>query len=145
MENVMATTRKAPASKTVGQPTELKPVQTVRVTSGRAALKVPHLSPAEREAMGKEARRRVPRSSHAEVPFPGDRADPVGLLEQQALTRVPELVPVRYGRMVSSPFAFYRGAARVMAADLARTPDSGIKVQACGDAHLSNFGVFASP
>jgi uncharacterized protein (DUF2252 family) len=71
--------------------------------------------------------------------------DPVGLLETQAASRVPELVPVRYGRMSSSPFAFYRGAAAVMAADLAGSPDSGLHVQLCGDAHLANFGLFASP
>jgi uncharacterized protein (DUF2252 family) len=140
----MATSRKAGDPASVGQPTNLRPVPVVRPTRGRAALKVPHLAPADREALGKAARRRVPRSSHAELSLPPDRPDPVGLLEEQALTRVPELVPVRYGRMVSSPFAFYRGAARVMAWDLAHTPDSGIRAQACGDAHLSNFGVFGS-
>ena len=71
--------------------------------------------------------------------------DPVALLEEQAVTRVPELVPIRYGRMLVSPFTFYRGAALIMAADLARTPASGLTAQVCGDAHLSNFGVFASP
>jgi uncharacterized protein (DUF2252 family) len=98
-----------------------------------------------RAAAGKEARSRVPRSAHAEWEAPGDRADPVAILEQQARTRVPELVPIRYGRMAVSPFTFYRGAASVMAADLAATPTSGLKVQMCGDAHLSNFGVFAAP
>ena len=73
------------------------------------------------------------------------RADPVELLEQQAKTRVPELVPIRYGRMLVSPFTFYRGAALLMASDLASTPRSGIPVQLCGDAHLSNFGVFGTP
>ena len=73
------------------------------------------------------------------------RADPIDLLEAQAKTRVPELVPIRYGRMLVSPFTFYRGAAKIMAADLAGTPRSGLTVQCCGDAHLSNFGVFASP
>ena len=87
----------------------------------------------------------MPRSSHAEfLPAP-DRPDPVALLESQAASRVPELVPIRYGRMLVSPFTFYRGAALVMASDLSATPDSGIRVQACGDAHLSNFGAFASP
>jgi uncharacterized protein (DUF2252 family) len=76
---------------------------------------------------------------------PADRADPIELLEAQAQTRVPELVPIRYGRMLVSPFTFYRGAAKIMASDLATTPDSGLTVQCCGDAHLSNFGVFASP
>ena len=76
---------------------------------------------------------------------PSSRADPVELLERQAKTRVPELVPIRYGRMLVSPFTFYRGAAMIMANDLAATPRSGLTVQCCGDAHLSNFGVFASP
>ena len=75
---------------------------------------------------------------------PSDRPDPIALLEQQAKTRVPELVPVRYGRMMVSPFTFYRGAALPMASDLAATPVSGLAVQACGDAHLSNFGIFGS-
>ncbi|MBM7502822.1 DUF2252 domain-containing protein [Agromyces aurantiacus] len=99
---------------------------------------------ARREA-GRAARRRVPRSSHAGWSAPSDRPDPVALLEQQALTRVPELVPIRYARMLVSPFNFYRGAALIMASDLAGTPVSGITAQICGDAHLSNFGVFASP
>ena len=106
---------------------------------------VPHLSVAERVARGKAARAEVPRSSHATFePLP-TRADPVDLLERQAKTRVPELVPIRYGRMLVSPFTFYRGAALIMADDLAATPRSGLTVQCCGDAHLSNFGVFASP
>ena len=106
---------------------------------------VPHLTVAEREARGKAARKEVPRSSHALYEPPAGRADPVKLLERQAKTRVPELVPIRYGRMLVSPFTFYRGAALIMAADLAGTPRSGLTVQCCGDAHLSNFGVFASP
>jgi uncharacterized protein (DUF2252 family) len=111
----------------------------------RASLKVPHLTTAERVARGRAARSEVPRSSHGAFEPPPHRPDPVELLEQQAVTRVPELVPIRYGRMVSSPFAFYRGAALVMASDLSSTPTSGLHVQACGDAHLSNFGVFGSP
>ena len=105
---------------------------------------VPHFTPAERAARGKAARAEVPRSSQAEIEFrsAGIRSD---LLEEQAATRVPELVPIRYGRMLVSPFAFYRGGALIMAADLARTPHSGLRVQLCGDAHLSNFGVFGSP
>jgi uncharacterized protein (DUF2252 family) len=95
--------------------------------------------------MGKEARRLVPRSSHAELVVDDTRPDPVALLERQATTRVPELVPIRYGRMLVSPFTFYRGAALVMASDLSRTPVSGLRVQVCGDAHLMNFGVFGSP
>ena len=106
---------------------------------------VPHLTAGERVARGKAARREVPRSSHAGFTPGAYRADPVALLEQQAVTRVPELVPIRYGRMLVSPFTFYRGAALIMAADLAGTPRSGITTQVCGDAHLMNFGVFASP
>ena len=99
----------------------------------------------QRIAAGKQARKEVPRSSHAEWEPAADRPDPVKLLEQQAVTRIPELVPIRYGRMSVSPFTFYRGAALLMASDLAHTPSSGLRVQACGDAHLSNFGGFASP
>jgi uncharacterized protein (DUF2252 family) len=110
--------------------------------SARSAAK--GLTPAERAARGKAARGQVPRESHAAFDPPPDRPDPVSLLESQALTRVPELVPVRYGRMMVSPFTYYRGAALPMANDLATTPRSGLVVQACGDAHLSNFGLFAS-
>jgi len=106
---------------------------------------VVHLTPAERAARGKAARSEVPRSSHAAWDAPSGRSDPVGLLEEQAKSRVQELVPIRYGRMLASPFAFYRGAAYLMASDLASTPRSGLIVQACGDAHVSNFGLFASP
>ena len=106
---------------------------------------VPHLTVAERAARGKAARAEVPRSSHATFEPPPRRNDPIKLLERQAETRVPELVPIRYGRMLVSPFTFYRGAALIMASDLAATPRSGLTVQCCGDAHLSNFGVFASP
>ncbi len=106
---------------------------------------VPHLTVAERVARGKAARKEVPRTRHALFEPPSTRADPVELLERQAQTRVPELVPIRYGRMLVSPFTFYRGAASIMAHDLAATPRSGLTVQCCGDAHLSNFGVFASP
>lgn len=100
---------------------------------------------AERRAAGKAARTVVPRKSHADWAPAPDRADPVDLLEQQAATRVPELVPIRYGRMSASSFAFYRGAALPMAADLASRPRVPLDVQLCGDAHLSNFGGFASP
>jgi uncharacterized protein (DUF2252 family) len=103
------------------------------------------LTPAERAARGKAARATAPRDSHGVFDPPPDRPDPVSLLEQQAESRVPELVPVRYGRMLVSPFTFFRGAALGMATDLAGTPSSGLIVQACGDAHLSNFGIFASP
>ncbi|MEF2978390.1 DUF2252 domain-containing protein [Subtercola sp. YIM 133946] len=98
-----------------------------------------------RAALGRAARERVPRRSQGEWQPAADRPDPVSLLEQQAASRVPELVPIRYGRMMVSPFTFYRGAALIMASDLSTTPDSGLIVQLCGDAHLSNFGVFGSP
>src|SRR6202167_4171970 len=110
-----------------------------------AASPVPHLSVSERVARGRAARAEVPRSSHASFEPAPHRPDPIRLLEQQAKTRVPELVPIRYGRMLVSAFTFYRGAAKIMAGDLAATPRSGLNVQCCGDAHLSNFGVFASP
>jgi uncharacterized protein (DUF2252 family) len=110
-----------------------------------AATRSSRPSPAERAERGKAARGAAPRRSPAAWEPAADRPDPVDLLEEQARTRVPELVPIRYGRMLVSPFAFFRGAALIMAADLAATPDSGITVQLCGDAHLSNFGVFGTP
>src|SRR6476469_9420622 len=103
------------------------------------------VGPEERAARGRSARARSPRSSHADWKPADDRPDPVAVLQEQAETRVPELVPVRHARMLVSPFTFYRGAALIMASDLAATPRSGLTVQCCGDAHLSNFGVFASP
>src|SRR3984957_11441961 len=118
----------------------------VRV-SGRGAARastVRQLSRTDRIARGKDARAAAPLDSHAEFQ-PGRTRDPVGLLMEQAQSRVPELVPIRHGRMLVSPFTFYRGAALPMAADLAATPTSGLRVQLCGDAHLSNFGAFASP
>jgi len=105
---------------------------------------VEHLSRADRAARGKDARAVASLESHAEF-APGRSRDPVGLLLGQAESRVPELMPIRHGRMLVSPFTFYRGAALPMAADLAATPASGLRVQLCGDAHLSNFGAFASP
>ena len=105
---------------------------------------VEQLSRADRAALGKDARAVAPLESQAEF-SPGPGRDPVGLLLGQAASRVAELVPVRHGRMLVSPFTFYRGAALPMAADLAGTPTSGLRVQLCGDAHLSNFGAFASP
>ncbi len=102
-------------------------------------------SPEERAAAGKAAREKVPRSSHGEWEPAARRRDPVKVLTDQSKRRVQELVPIRYGRMLASPFTFFRGAAAIMAMDLAKTPDSGLRVQACGDAHLSNFGVFAAP
>src|SRR5512132_2414416 len=99
----------------------------------------------ERAAAGKAAREKASRASHGEWEPAARRRDPVKVLEDQAKSRVQELVPIRYGRMLVSPFTFYRGAAAIMAMDLAKTPDSGLRVQLCGDAHLSNFGVFAAP
>ena len=104
-----------------------------------------HLTVDERVARGRGARKDVPRSSHGRWEPSTDRPDPIALLEEQAATRVPWLVPVRYGRMLDSPFTFYRGSALIMAADLAATPVTGVTVQLCGDAHLSNFGLFGSP
>lgn len=103
------------------------------------------LETGESAERGRAARREAPRSSHGNWSPASDRPDPISVLQAQAATRVQELVPIRYGRMLVSPFTFYRGAAAVMAADLAATPDSGVVVQACGDAHISNFGGFAAP
>jgi uncharacterized protein (DUF2252 family) len=110
-----------------------------------AVQKITHLSIDERRARGSEARDRTPPSSHAKWVPAADRPDLIGLLEEQNATREPDLVPVRHGRMMVSPFTFYRGAAKIMAADLKGTPVAGLGAQLCGDAHLSNFGVFASP
>jgi len=122
------------------------------VEEGQVASKSPspggrvaHPSVAERVARGKAARAEVPRKVHAEWEPGSSRRDPVDLLEEQAQPRVPELVPIRYGRMLVSPFTFYRGAAYLMAADLANGSRTGLHAQLCGDAHLSNFGVFAAP
>lgn len=106
---------------------------------------VPHLSLDERVARGRAARHEVPRSSHADLPSSPYRSDPVALLAQQGEGRVRELVPIRHGRMMESPFTFFRGSALIMASDLAGTPRSGIVTQVCGDAHLGNFGLFATP
>jgi uncharacterized protein (DUF2252 family) len=105
----------------------------------------PRRSVKERSEFGKSLRKRVPRTSHAQWPPKSARPDPIVLLEEQNTNRLDWLVPVRRGRMMASPFAFYRAAARIMAADLATTPVTGLTVQACGDAHLANFGLFASP
>ncbi len=104
-----------------------------------------YIHPAERAAMGKEARLKAPRSAQAAWDPPANRPDPVALLDAQSAARIPDLIPIRYGRMLASPFAFYRGAAAIMACDLASTPNTGLHVQLCGDAHLSNFGGFGSP
>ncbi len=105
----------------------------------------PAVDPAARAATGRAARRDVPRAAHAAFEAQPDRPDPVGLLQEQGASRVAELLPIRYGRMLASPLAYYRGAALAMAADLAVTPATGLTAQLCGDAHLSNFGIFASP
>src|SRR6476660_5407309 len=110
-------------------------------------LAPPHevFTPDEWRAKGRERRAAVSRSSHAQWAPPADRPDPVAVLEEQARTRVPDLVPIRYGRMIASPFSYFRGAAAPMAWDLAHTPTTDIRVQACGDAHLLNFGMYAAP
>jgi hypothetical protein len=115
-------------------------------SAGRHASQAPDSGGdlAARVARGKGARKLTPRANHAQFAPAPDRVDPIALLEIQGASRVQDLLPIRYGRMVSSPFAFYRGAALIMAADLATTPTTGLRAQLCGDAHLSNFGVFAS-
>jgi uncharacterized protein (DUF2252 family) len=138
----MATTK--PPSSTSGprsERTDWGPMERPFASAWRRA----HLTDAERVARGKAARKDAPRSSHGRWTPSADRPDPIALLEEQEATRVPELVPIRHGRMLTSPFAFYRGGALILAADLASTPHSGITVQLCGDAHLSNFGVFGTP
>ena len=110
-----------------------------------ASRRVSYPSVDERQARGKEARDQTSPSSHTGWAPATDRPDPVGLLQEQNVTREPDLVPVRHGRMLVSPFTFYRGAATIMAADLAGSPTAGLQVQLCGDAHLSNFGAFGSP
>src|SRR4030095_15003620 len=102
-------------------------------------------SQAERRAEGKALRDAVPRAEHSGWKPPKERKDPVEMVPAPNEGRLPDLVPIRHGRMSQSPFAFYRGSAAIMAADLAHTPSSGLRVQACGDAHLSNFGAFATP
>ena len=130
---------------TVKAPKRTRPSKPRPSAEPRATVKMDHASVAERSARGKAARSHAPLESHAAFTPAADRPDPVDLLERQAQTRVKELVPIRYGRMLVSPFSFYRGAAAIMAADLAATPRSGLTAQVCGDAHISNFGLFASP
>jgi uncharacterized protein (DUF2252 family) len=115
------------------------------MSSTHSSTPIVQLDPDERVAIGRAARAAVRRSSHAEWEPQADRSDPTALLTAQEVSRVDELVPVRHERMLVSPFTFYRGAAVIMASDLASQTDSGLRVQACGDAHLSNFGGFASP
>ncbi|WP_406180204.1 DUF2252 domain-containing protein [Streptomyces sp. NBC_01006] len=113
--------------------------------AARAEEDIRRLSAEERAVRGRSARRKAPRSDHGEFEPSADREDPVDVLVRQSAGRVEDLVPIRYGRMVESPFRFYRGAAAVMAADLAHTPDSGLRVQLCGDAHMLNYGLLGSP
>ena len=131
----------------VEAPVDVSEAVGTRETDGRQSQPkaVRHPTPRERAARGKAARVQAPRSSHGEWEPASDRPDPVELLDGQAATRVPGLVPIRYGRMLVSPFTFFRGAAYPMAADLAGAPRTGLDVQLCGDAHLSNFGAFAAP
>jgi uncharacterized protein (DUF2252 family) len=116
---------------------------TRRVTQSR--YDEAHLSPRERADRGKAARARVPRSAHGDFQPAAGRPDPIDVIEKQSATRVLELVPVRYGRMGESPFRFYRGAAAIMAVDLAETPATGFQTQLCGDAHMLNFRLLGSP
>jgi uncharacterized protein (DUF2252 family) len=132
------TTGRRPPAKTRSTRTPVRE-EVVRVPD------VPPLDRADREEWGRSLRGSVPRSEHAEFAVGPDREDPLALLRSQDAARVAELLPIRYGRMAASPFAYYRGAALPMASDLARTPRTGITTQVCGDAHLSNFGAFASP
>ena len=116
-----------------------------KVLGKKTATEEPYRSQAERRAEGRTLRDAVPRADHSGWQSPKDRRDPVDIVLAGNESRLLELVPVRHGRMLQSPFAFFRGTAAVMAADLAHTPSSGLRVQACGDAHLSNFGAFATP
>ena len=120
-----------------------RPSNVIRIR--RFPVRERYRSADERRAQGRKLRDEVPRTSHAGWKAPSDRRDPVELLIESDRGRVPQLIPIRHGRMLQSPFAFYRGAAAVMAADLSRTPSTGLRVQACGDAHLLNFGCFATP
>lgn len=125
----------------------LAPVNTAHLMEFAAAAtpEIGHPTVDERAAAGKAARKRMKRKDHAHWVASDDRPDPIGLLESQAKGRIPELLPIRYGRMLASPFAFYRGGALIMASDLSSLPNTELTAQLCGDAHLSNFGGFASP
>jgi hypothetical protein len=120
-------------------------MSTLTFSDAPTAAHLSKITPTDRRAHGKRLRGAVPRAAHDEWRALSDRADPIGILRAADATRQPDLVPLRYGRMLPSPFTFYRGSAGVMAADLARTPVSGIHVQVCGDCHLLNFGGFATP
>lgn len=119
--------------------------QQIKLADSHAPRALHHMSDEESKAKGKAARTAVPRDSQGRYEAAPDRPDPIALLEDQARTRVAELVPIRYGRMLVSPFTFFRGAALIMASDLSTTPRSGLTAQICGDAHLSNFGIFGTP
>ncbi len=139
----MAKSTKASSARAVRSIAEPK---ATRQASGQKVMAFPsRLSRAERFAKGEELRTKVPRSSHAAWNPAKDRVDPLSLIKESDKGRLKELVPIRHGRMMKSPFTFYRGAALNMASDLANTPASGIRAQVCGDAHLLNFGVYASP
>ncbi|ASD22626.1 hypothetical protein B7495_11455 [Cryobacterium sp. LW097] len=143
-----ATAKTAPVKKAPAKKAPAKKPSTTRSSTERrtsAPHIVEHPTVVARAARGKAARAETPRASHNGWEPAADRPDPVALIEEQNRTRVPDLVPVRHGRMMVSPFTFYRGAAKIMATDLKDTPRAGLIVQLCGDAHLSNFGVFASP
>jgi uncharacterized protein (DUF2252 family) len=132
-------TAAATTKKTAAAETKLSAAESTNPTGSAAA------SREARAAAGKSMRRHVPLEAHAQLDGKSSKSDPVKLLEQQSADRVPELIPIRYGRMLVSPFTFYRGAALIMATDLAQSPRTDLTAQICGDAHLSNFGVFASP
>src|SRR5262245_62874352 len=124
------------------KPSQHRPRRSSSVTA-RSLVSYPSLDDLYEE--GKSLRKKCPRKSHAVWKPPHDRPDPVRLLQESNKGRIPQLIPIRHGRMMQTPFTFYRGAALNMAADLASTPATGLQVQACGDAHLLNFGVFATP
>jgi hypothetical protein len=119
--------------------------KTSKIAAALPAMDSSSMTPADRKAAGKRLRDQVPHDAHAGWEAHARRADPVGILHAADATRQPDLVPLRYGRTLQSPFTFYRGSAGVMAADLAETPATGILVQVCGDAHLMNLGGFATP
>jgi hypothetical protein len=120
-------------------------MSTLTVSDAQPAVHLPTITPTDRRARGKRLRDRVPRADHDKWRASSDRADPIDILRAADATRQQDLMPLRYGRMLPSPFTFYRGSAGIMAADLARMQVSGIHVQACGDYHLLNFGGFATP
>src|SRR5579859_873020 len=148
------TTRKPPRSRELpsqrGTPNGHGPSGDTAPSAARPARRyqldtaIKRLTPAERAEKGRQLRTDVPRSSHAAFDPSDGRPDPIDLLASQSATRLPDLVPIRYGRMLASPFAYFRGAALPMAHDLSATPATGLAVQACGDAHLGNFGLFGS-